>query len=95
MNKGPGRSPGSCAARRAMSAWFAWVMSAPAKTDRAAGRIVEPQHRAADRGLAAAGFADEARAFSPAMTWIVTSSTAFPTRGRGGSTGIRHQLLLR
>src|SRR5205085_7689067 len=28
-------------------------------TDRAIGRLVEPQHRAADRGLAATGLADE------------------------------------
>ena len=36
------------------------VMSWPSKTDRAAGRLVQPQDRAAEGGLAAAGLADQA-----------------------------------
>ena len=43
-----------------MSAWLAWVMSAPPKRIEPRGRLVELEHRAADRGLAAAGFADQA-----------------------------------
>ena len=40
---------------------FATGCPAPRKQDLAAGRLDQPQHAAAERGLAAAGFADEAQ----------------------------------
>ena len=47
-----------------------------AEADRAAGRLVELEHGAADRGLAAAGLADQAERLA-GQTWNETSSTAF------------------
>ena len=67
-----------------MSAWFAWVMSAPAEADRA--------RRSARRAGAPRGRPWSCRSrtrrpgpsVSPGITWIETSSTAFTVAGLGG-----------
>ena len=51
-------------------------MSRPSNADRAAGRLLEPQDQAADRGLAAAGFADQPQRLARRDRRSETSSTA-------------------
>ena len=57
---GPGRPSASRAASaRSVASPSSSVRSAPSKRDPARGRLVEPQERAAERRLAAAGLADQ------------------------------------
>jgi hypothetical protein len=58
----------------------------------AAGRSLQAEHRAAERGLAAAGFADEAQRPAPgcsvkltpstALTWATTRRSSPPRTGK-------------